>query len=158
MHNELIEIDVDFNKELLLKEALNLNGYQTFLDPRDGKPVTGWNVKLINQGYGLYITQLLKHHFRFKRCSPRFYIQEPGIDLPFHTDRDTLSSLNFLLSGDDDPISFRNKTVFYKNCLLDTTVEHAVINPKFKRVLFKISIFDKSFEEMKQLLLPTIKL
>lgn len=149
MHSELIEINVNFNKQLLLQEANVLDGYQTFVDPLSGQSINGWNVKLISSGYGFRLTQFLKYRFKILRCQPKFYMQEPGTTLPFHTDRETISSFNFILSENPDPISFRNKTVFYKNCLLDTTVEHAVMSPSSRRIIFKISIFDKSFEEIK---------
>ena len=152
MNSELIDLNVELNKELLLEEANVLHGYTTFIDPITRQPVDGWKVKLVSQGYALKVTNILKYRFNIKKCQPWFYIQEPTMDVPFHVDRGTLCSFNFLLSENLDPISFRDKTVFYKNGFLNTTVEHAVLNPQSKRILFKVSIFDRRFDEIKDIL------
>ena len=150
--NDIINIDIDYNKDLLLEQANILLGYEKFLDPVNDSPVNGWLIKRISDGYGLKISNFIKDYFNLKDCRPRFYIQEAGVSIPFHKDRGTLCSFNFLLSESLDPITFRNRSVTYKTALLNTSIDHAVINPKSKRLLFKISVFDKSFEEIKNVL------
>jgi hypothetical protein len=150
--HDLIPIDVDFDKEKLIAQANILSGYNTFIDPANNRPINGWLIKKISSGYGLEISDYLKDYFQLSDCRPRFYIQEAGVSIPFHKDRGTLCSFNFVLSDHLDPISFRDRTVTYKTALLNTSIDHAVINPKSKRLLFKVSIFDKSFEEIKNVL------
>jgi hypothetical protein len=79
---------------------------------------------------------------------PRFYFQDPGSFLDWHTDINTLCSINMVLSDDPAPISFRSGEVFYRQALLNTTVPHAVQNGPNPRILFKISIFDQTYEEV----------
>jgi hypothetical protein len=146
--NDLINFDFDFDKDRLLAQANILSGYQPFIDTANGCAVKGWLIKQVSEGYGLEISNFLKDYFHLTDCRPRFYIQEAGISIPFHKDRGTLCSFNFLLSDDLDPISFRHRTITYKTAVLNTSIDHAVFNPKNKRVLFKVSVFDKSFQEI----------
>ena len=148
----LIPINFDFDKEKLIAQANVLSGYETFIDPATNLPINGWLIKKISSGYGFEISNYLKDYFQCKDCRPRFYIQEAGVSIPFHKDRGTLCSFNFLLSDQLDPISFKDRTVTYRTALLNTSIDHAVINPKSKRILFKVSIFDKSFDEIKNVL------
>jgi hypothetical protein len=149
MHsNDLIDLNFDFDKDRLLSQANIVSGYQPFIDPANGGAVNGWLIKRVTDGYGLEISNFLKDYFHLTECRPRFYIQEAGVSIPFHKDRGTLCSFNFLLSDDLDPISFRHRTATYKTALLNTSVDHAVLNPKNKRILFKVSVFDKSFQEI----------
>ena len=152
MSNKLIEIDIKFDKERLLQEALDLDGYTTFINPKDKKPVEGWYIKVITDGYGLVVSNYLRDYFNISLCKPRFYIQQPGVTLPFHKDRGTLCSFNFLLSENPEPILFRDETILYKHCLLNTAVEHSVVNSNEKRILFKAGVFNKTFDEIKSVL------
>lgn len=148
----LVPFDFDFDKEKLMAQADIVSGYEPFIDPANNLPIDGWLIKRISSGYGFEISNYLKDYFQCNECRPRFYIQEAGVSIPFHKDRGTLCSFNFLLSDHLDPISFRDRTVTYRTALLNTSIDHAVINPKSKRILFKVSIFDKSFDEIKNVL------
>jgi hypothetical protein len=151
-YNDLINIDIEFNANLLLDEAQLTDGYTTFIDPKTNNPINGWLIKRISSGYAFDLSNYLKDRFKLNDCRPRFYIQEPGISIPFHTDRGTKCSFNFVLSDNPDPISFRDRTVIYKTALLNTSIEHAVLNPKTKRILFKVSVLDKTFKEIRDVL------
>ena len=80
--------------------------------------------------------------------SPRFYFLAPNFTLPRHTDNNTTCSFNFILSDEPAPISFDDEDISYYQGLLNTTVPHSVRNGPKERILLKISIFDKSFEEI----------
>lgn len=152
MHPPIVNFELDFDREKLLAEATDPAGYETFVDPKTKLAIKGWCIKKVNAGYALEISDFFKEYFQLKDCRPRFYIQEPGIDIKFHIDRATLCSFNFVLSDNPDPITFRFGKVFYTSALLNTTVEHAVLSTRTKRILFKISVFDKTFEEIKDVL------
>lgn len=152
MHPHLIDFELDFDRKKLLEEANDPSGYETFVDPKTKLSIEGWFIKKIGKGYGLEISNFFKKYFQLKDCRPRFYIQEPGVNINFHIDRGTLCSFNFLLSDTPDPITFRSGEVFYTTALLNTSVEHAVLATKNKRILYKISVFDKTFEEVKNTL------
>ena len=70
-----------------------------------------------------------------------------------HTDHGTLCSLNFILNNNTAPINFDGTTIHYKNALIDTTKLHGVDNNNCDRLLFKMSIFDETFEQVKNKLI-----
>lgn len=150
MHPALFDFDIDFDRERLLDEAGVSSGYETFLDPLNNRPANGWLIKRIDSGYGLEVSNFFKDLLKSSDCRPRFYVQQPKVTIPFHTDRSTLCSINILLTDKTAPIFFRSGPVHYNTALLNTTVEHAVFNPSETRILYKISIFDKTFEEVKE--------
>jgi hypothetical protein len=77
---------------------------------------------------------------------PRFYFQDAFLKIPEHVDNETLCSINFIISDNPAPITINGEDHCYKQCLLNTTVPHGVQNGSESRILFKISIFNESFE------------
>jgi hypothetical protein len=152
MLSPLIKFNYSYDKQQLLTQALDMNDYTRFKDPKTGFIFNSWFIKHCEHGYAIDITNEFKNMFEIKECKPRFYIQEAGFSLGFHKDRNTLCSFNFILSDDPDPINFRGYSVNYTQGLLNTQVDHAVLSTKNKRILFKISVFDKSFEEISNVL------
>lgn len=150
MHPALFDFDIDLDRGQLLNEARVSAGYETFLDPLNDKPANGWLIKRIDSGFGLVVSNFFKDLLSSSDCRPRFYIQQPKVTIPFHTDRNTLCSINILLTDKTAPIFFRDGPVYYTTALLNTTVEHAVFNTSETRILYKISVFDKTFEEVKE--------
>jgi hypothetical protein len=82
--------------------------------------------------------------------SPRFYWLEPDARIPIHVDNNTLCSINIILTPDPVPIIIDNVEYKYTQCLLDTTRPHGVINGPSSRILFKISIFDRTYHDLRQ--------
>lgn len=154
MNNKIVHLDFDFDTERLKSQAFEEKGYEVFSDPwkKSDFSFSGWQLKHVTDGYGMEISNYIKEMFSLEECKPRFYIQEPGFTIPFHKDRGTTCSFNFILSEELDPIAFEDEEVYYRNALLNTQVKHAVLSPKNTRYLFKISVFDKSFEEIKNVL------
>lgn len=81
--------------------------------------------------------------------SPRFYHLKKNTKVPPHVDNKTLCSINFIL-GDSDPAPIRieGKEYFYRQAVLNTQKMHEVHNGNSDRLLFKISIFDKTYDEV----------
>jgi len=79
---------------------------------------------------------------------PRFYWLQPYAVIPEHVDNGTLCGLNFILTDHASPITFGNQDYFYESILVDTTKPHSVKNNEHERIMFKISIFNESFEEV----------
>lgn len=152
MNNFLTNIEVEFDRDKLIAQALETDEYETFIDPLNGNPITNWQIKKITHGYGLQIAEKFKIQFALKDCRPRFYIQEPHSVIPFHVDRGTLCSLNILLSENLAPITFRTGDVYYKSALLNTQELHAVRTGSERRLLYKISVFDKTYQELRDVL------
>lgn len=169
-HIGLHRFDYDFDKERLLSEAQIKDGYEPFIDPLTKKKINDWLIKHVDNKqkaidyytkgkvhikdcdtpYALEITEHFRQLTGF-RCKPRFYDQKADFELPYHKDRGTECSINFVLSDEPDPISFFDGEVIYTVGLLNTQVEHAVFATK-QRYLFKLSFFDNTFDEVKNVL------
>ncbi len=147
----LYEIDYEYDKRMLLQEARVKDGYEPFVDPKNGSVIQKWLIKRDVTGYGAVLTDTFKSLLDVD-IKPRFYIQEKGFTLPYHRDRGTTCAINFVLSSIADPITFRqgfNTFHFkYKTAIVDVTQEHMVTAMTSDRYLFKMSIFDKSYEEI----------
>jgi hypothetical protein len=96
--------------------------------------------------YDPYISQVMKD-FEIV-AKPKFYYQSPNYYLPMHVDNGTQCSLNFIISEDAAPIIFEEGEFFYKQCLLNTQVKHSVLNLNKERILLKLSIFDKTYNDV----------
>lgn len=79
--------------------------------------------------------------------NPRFYWLKPFTKLPIHVDNGTKCSINFVLSDGAAPITYDGVDYFYKQALINTSIPHGVTNGPNERLLLKLSIFDKSYEE-----------
>jgi hypothetical protein len=153
MLDNLFELQIDIDTEKLLQEANNPTDFYNFIDPLHKNSIDGWKIKHINHGYGFELSTFIADKFKLGICKPRFYRQEVGVTIHYHKDRGTLCSFNFLLSDNLDAISFKEGDVVYKNALLNTQVMHAVISPKTERILYKVSVFDKSYDSVKNTLI-----
>lgn len=87
------------------------------------------------------------------RVRPRFYMQAPGYVLRMHVDRITKCSLCVLLSEECAPITFESGPVNYHVALINNTMLHGVTNTSHSmRVLFKMSVMDKTYSEVRAIL------
>lgn len=146
----IYKFNFKYDHDLLMQQALE-GGYENFIDPKGGKVFDNWFIKRIDSGYGKELSDYFESIIKCE-IKPRFYIQNPGWSLGFHQDRGTQCAINIVLSGEEDKISFRDEELSYKVALINVQKEHAVFEPINKRYLFKMSIFDKSFEEVRSLL------
>lgn len=148
----LFHIEQNIDYETILKEALDQKDYENFVDPKDGTIVTQWKIKKTNNGYSKKISNYYEKFLESKECKPRFYIQQKNWSLPFHKDRGTLCSINYVLSNTDDKVTFKSFEESYRCALLNVQEEHSVTNLKEDRLLFKVSIFDKTYNEVLKIL------
>ena len=120
------------------------------------------NYKAKVNGKALSHWKIIKHDFEYAKelskifnveSKPRFYMLNANTVLQQHTDIGTLCSLNFILSDIPAPVIFGDTEVSYKYALLDTTKSHGVVNNDKDRLLFKMSIFNETFDEVKEKLL-----
>ena len=147
MFDSIYQFNYVYDKEKLLTEAQCQDNYQPYYDPKNNNVLPYWHIKHIKSGYGMEIT---KRFESLLNCSikPRFYHLFAGFELPMHIDRGTQCSINFVLNDSNDPVMFENKTVNYKQAVLDVTKKHGVLKNTTDRYLFKMSIFHKSFDEI----------
>lgn len=106
------------------------------------------------------MTQLGLNDF-VKDYRPRFYLLEKNSYLMNHIDHGTKCSINIIVDdgASPSPVIFEGgemhkkpkggQALFYTSALFNTTKMHGVINDDEDRILLKISIFDKTFEECK---------
>ena len=106
--------------------------------------------------------KIIKHDFEYAKelskifnveSRPRFYTLDANTILNQHTDFGTLCSLNFILSDIPAPIIFGDTNITYNYALLDTTKLHGVVNNDKDRLVFKMSIFNETFDEVKNKLI-----
>ena len=113
-------------------------------DPRyPGQFMQEW---LISQFTDKYIESIINDFEVEGR--PRFYWLAPNTVLPNHVDHNTTCSINFILSDEPAPVTVEGCAYTYEVALLNTSVLHSVTNGNKERLLFKISIFNETFEEL----------
>ena len=87
--------------------------------------------------------------------SARFLMIPAKSKLFIHKDHNTLCSLNVILNDVLDPILFGESAPFteytYKQAILDTTQFHHVKTSTQDRIIFKLSFFNNTYTEIKNL-------
>lgn len=154
-NEEILVFDFAFDQEHLLDLwQQHKNQSKPYSDKRFNRFVMK-NWRIVNDikiDYADYLNQ----HFDIKG-SPRFYILEANTSLMMHVDQDTTCALNFVLSDNAAPVRFGSgNSYFYKSALLNTGIKHAVDKTDSDRILFKLSIKDESFEDVKQKIINTL--
>jgi len=141
----VLHLNYKIDKQLLLKEALQLRSEaKEYTDSR--YPDLKMDYWLISHFCNDYIESIMRD-FQIKG-KPRFYWLKPNATVPEHVDNGTLCGLNFILTDNASPIRFGDTEYFYEAILVNTTIPHSVVNNEHERLLFKISIFDETFEEV----------
>ena len=142
----IIYLDYPLEKQLLIDHAASVEDKGTYGQHKDHPD---WN----NDYWKDYkfesnVTDKLIKDFELQDARPRYYWLPANITLEQHTDDETTCSLNFALSDRYAPVTIGDNNYMYKQCLLNTTVPHGVVNGNRKRVLLKISIFGESYESL----------
>ena len=77
--------------------------------------------------------------------------QRPNKELYWHTDpKEMKCAINFVISGNQSPITFKDAEYMYEAALVDVSTVHMVKPQPTKRILFKLCIDDLTFEEAKE--------
>jgi len=146
--------NLDFDFELFLAEYNRIK-HTEINYARGGKDAPFWKVirdKNLNSELGWSYAEELKEELGIPgKINVSFYRLLANETLPWHTDTDTKCSLNFILNANEAPVSYESGTYTYKQALINTEIPHMVENGDVDRILYKISIFDLSFEEMELL-------
>lgn len=151
----IFPFEFKLNKKILLDEWNKVkNNLKEYNDERMKESTSNWKIVRHKFDYADELSNIFNVNAR-----PRFYILDANTTLAQHTDLGTLCSLNFILNNNTAPINFDGTTIHYKNALIDTTKLHGVVNNDKDRLLFKMSIFNESFDEVKEKLLrnPNLK-
>lgn len=148
-HPALFHLDIEVDSKKLLEEARSITNYTDYYDPITKRNLEGWGISHIESGYAQFIADIFREELRLD-IRPRFYILEAGTTLPMHVDRGTQCSFNIVVEG-TSPITFEEGEFYYKQALLNTQVMHGVFNTVDDRVLYKLSVFDATYEETRSL-------
>jgi len=141
----ILHLNYDIDKKLLLSEAEKIKHQATgYTDSRYP------NLKMDDWLVGYHISEYVEkimQDFGVKG-KPRFYWLQPHATIPEHVDNGTLCGLNFILTDQASPITFGNNDYYYDAILVNTTIPHSVKNNEHERIMFKISIFNETFEQV----------
>jgi len=143
-----IEYRPDVDKLFLEIDFLN-DQFIEYEDEKHGK-VDGWLILRENVDTAVLKSEREKFNEKYGltgKSRARYYIQNKGVNIPAHIDYNTQCAANFVLSGENDPICYEDGEFIYSSAIVDTSRKHWV-NSNSKRILFKISYFDLSYEEV----------
>lgn len=147
MYQPLTHLDLLVDEQRLeLELELNHHDGIYYSDPRYDQTVSGWKIV---KNDSLYEAHDLAAALGLQ-TKPRYYILEPGYSIPDHIDNGTQCSINIILGIDDQaPIRYTDYGDFYyKYALIDTTKKHGVPPSANERRMLKLSIMDKSYEDV----------
>ena len=146
-HNIFI-FDYPFDLQLLRKEYQSrITEFVPYTGRTQGIDIEFSHWKILREIEFEYATYLCKVFD--VEAKPRFYIQDPNTTLDMHRDIGTQCSINVLLDSQKPAsVDFQDKSYKYSQCLLNVQNLHGVTTSEEPRVLFKLSIFNESFEEV----------
>ena len=163
MSMRLYHFDYEYDKQTLLEEAKQLEGYKPFVDPHPQSDFdfNDWQIKYVCLEEDLF-PYAIKVATYFQdlldvKIKPRFYYQKPNFTLPFHQDRGTLCSINLVLTENPAPIAFEDGIEYYRVALLNTQARHSITTKETERRLYKLSIKDYTYQEIKKRLILEFK-
>ena len=132
--------DIDILHEEYLRAEKHFKPYSDHRGSADWWKIAKWDFKYANE---------LMDFFEIKG-SPRFYFLGKNQHLPKHKDNGTECALNVVLNKNiKSAVTYDNANYYYRSALLNTQKEHEVFNGPEDRMLFKISIFDETFEQVR---------
>ena len=162
-NRHLYDLNIEIDREALL---YTFNYYfnkeqETYQDPKHGVAENWKVVRMENFHYADDIMEELGLLDYVEDYRPRFYLLEEDSWLKTHIDLGTQCSLNFIVSGGQSPVTFEGElekkpnpdsrfSYLYDGALFNTSIAHGVVNDGPPRILFKISIFDKTYEEVRR--------
>lgn len=160
-NRHLYDLDYKLDYDIVYDKFLEVySEVEPYEDSRYDQ-VSNWRLKRVNDWeYADKIMSDLNLKDFVCDYRPRFYTLDADTYLITHTDLGTKCSLNFVISGGDSPVIFEGEIntkpdvnsrfyYLYQAALFNTTLPHGVVNGSNDRILFKISIFDKTYEEVR---------
>jgi len=143
--NPVLHLNYKIDKQRLLDEATAIK--HTAVGYTDSRyPDLSMDDWLVGHHTSDYVKKIMSD---FKVVGkPRFYWLRPFATIPEHVDNGTQCGLNFILTDHASPISFGDTSYFYESILVNTTLPHSVVNNEKERIMFKISIFNETFEQV----------
>ena len=106
-HKALYHIEVPIDESLLIEESQSYDDYEPYYDTKNERYLDDWLQKHVDVGHAYDIAEMYKKRLDISDIRPRYYVQKNTFTLPWHKDRGTECSFNFVLGG-SAPISFRD--------------------------------------------------
>ena len=147
-----LKINYDVDKLILESELIDFKPFEIKSKKAKGTPFEyfpSWELGRMKKPFGdiAKITQYFKSMFDVN-IDPRYLKQHANAEVPMHSDNGTQTCINILLSDNFGPITFEDiGDVQYECALINVSKRHAVKKHIEERLLLKLSIFDKSYEE-----------
>jgi hypothetical protein len=151
----LYRTKLDFDCGLFLDEYENLkHNEKVYESPRGA--YAHWKVIRNEDMTSKIVTDFtynIKRMFMLPgRVDGRFFKLDANKYLLPHVDNKTQCCINFILNDNPALITIQDIPYTYKQALINTRMSHSVRNGDTDRILFKISIFDVPFDEVKEIM------
>ena len=148
-------LNIEYDKEALIKESkdpkyLRVNARDAYVS-QFAERHEKWFLAPAKGPEALRIKKLLEEKLGCL-VRVRFFIQGEDMNLDWHTDHVTLTSINFVLKGNKSPIEFESGRYHYECALLDVNKLHRVVKSDEDRLILKCTIRDKTYNECKECL------
>ena len=140
-----IEYDVD--TEWLLDKALKCERKQFYHHGNKEERIEGYTYAHISYPELDVLADMRGLDLKCKYNMKFVYIAPHAI-IDWHKDWGTKCAFNWLINGNTECIKYRDRPYQYRSAIINTQEEHKVENKDKERIIFKISIFDKSYEEI----------
>ena len=165
MNDYLTHLKLDINKNKLLLES-DFTHFVGLSIPNAGDSpfanMPEWEFGRVNNPMDGSEVKKLKTYFQDLfgvKILPRFLKQQANFEIPMHKDYGTIACINILLTDERSPITFEDiGDVDYECALVNVAERHMVKPHPEERLLLKLSVFDKTYEECYACLPDSLKL
>lgn len=147
MNDVISHLNLEYNEDAIRLEFEHLKKYaEDFTNYKHGA-IPGW--KIIRDQKFTVANRIAEQLGLI--CSPRYYIISKGYPVQVHEDVGTLCSINILLGAEEhEPIVYPGYGKFnYKCALINVAKAHGVPSGTHDRVMLKLSITDRTYEEVR---------
>ena len=142
-----LPINFDLDTEYLFDKAMR-KPRKPFYYPKIGK-VEGYHYAPFEPEW---LKDYIQRNFNIEgKFNMKFVYLTPGNrTLNWHTDKGTKCAINWVINKPltDAILEYRDSKHTYKAAIINTEKEHRVTKLEFERILFKVSCFDMTYEEL----------
>lgn len=152
----LMELNLDIDKDGLEKIINdNIKNFKEYFEwvPIEVKEDRAWKQFKVDPYKFDCVKNIftkIEHIFKDEKIDCFFYILEKHNSIGTHTDPNTLSAINILISDDNAPIIIEDNHYVYNTALVDTSKMHSVPASETDRLLLKFSLRDIPFDIAKE--------
>jgi|TARA_R110001592_G_scaffold234837_1_gene492639 hypothetical protein len=146
MRAPVFPFEFDVDREWLLEKALQEPRRQFYHHGKKEERIEGYKYAIIDYPE----LQELVGRFALAikgRWNMKFVYIAPNTTIGWHKDWGTKCAFNWVINGNNAAIKYRDRPYAYSSAIINTQEEHMVKNNDRERILFKIALFDKSYEE-----------